>query len=76
MLHIIIPIVTFIVGLIAGAIATSFYVKKKMNSMMSMDPNQIATLAKSMGMNLNQKQLNQASRMMQNKQNKGTKKKK
>lgn len=64
MWDILIPIITLIVGFIIGVVFTSFLVKKKMGNMFN-DPKTISQLASSMGMNLNQKQLNQVSRKMQ-----------
>ena len=76
---IIIPIVTFIVGLAVGGFAVSLVVKKQMADM-NADPKQIQAIARSMGMNLNQKQMNQITRQMQNttpqKKSAGKKKKK
>jgi len=60
-----IPIITFIVGAVGGFAGGVFYLKKQMTNM-SMDNKQMQQMAKQMGVNLNQKQLNQMNRMMQN----------
>lgn len=70
MWDIIIPIITLIIGAVGGFFFASFYLRKEFTKMQS-DPKQIQALAKSMGMNLNQKQLNMVTRQMQQ----GTKKK-
>lgn len=72
---ILIPVITFILGIVVGGVSVSFAIKKQTN-MMNSDPKQIQALARSMGKNLNQKQLNQISRQMQNSQTKKGKKKK
>jgi uncharacterized protein YneF (UPF0154 family) len=69
MWEIIIPIITLLVGLIGGFFIGVYYLKRQMTNM-SMDDKQLQVMAKSMGMNLNQKQLNQASRMMKTAQQK------
>lgn len=61
----IIPILTLIVGLVAGFALGVFFLRRQMTNM-TMDPKQMQAMAKQMGMNLNQKQMNQAQRMMQN----------
>lgn len=72
-MDIIIPIITFIVGLILGALIGVYYLKRQMTNM-SMDNKQLQQMAKQMGYNLNQKQLNQVNKMMNNKNvNKGKK---
>ena len=65
MWDIIIPIITFIGGLGIGGYGVSTVFKKQMTQM-NQDPKQIQAIAKSMGMNLNQKQMNQITRQMQN----------
>ena len=64
-MDIIIPVITFIVGAVAGFAVGVYYLKKQFSNM-AMDQNQIKQMAKQMGMNLNQKQLNQMSRTMNN----------
>lgn len=61
----IIPIVTLIVGLVAGFFGGSYYLRRQLSNM-QMDEKQIQAMARSMGMNLNQKQLKQMSRTMKN----------
>lgn len=64
-MDIIIPIITFIIGLIIGALIGIYYLRKKMQGL-SMDDKQMQQLARQMGVNLNKKQLNQVNRMMKN----------
>lgn len=64
-----IAIGTFIVGLILGALGGVYYLKNQMKNM-QMSEKDIQTMARSMGMNLNQKQLTQVTRRMQASQNK------
>ena len=63
---ILIPIVTFILGAAVGAFGVSFFIKHKMGSAMNgqMDDKQIQQIAKSMGVNLNQKQMNMINKKM------------
>lgn len=61
----IIPILTLILGLVGGFFIGVYYLRKQMTNM-QMDEKQIQTMARSMGMNLNQKQLKQMSRNMKN----------
>jgi len=70
MWNVIIPFLTLLIGLVGGFFLSNFYLRKEFTKMQS-DPKQIQAMAKSMGMNLNQKQLNMVSRQMQN----GSKKK-
>jgi len=73
-----IAIGTFILGLILGAVGGVYYLRKKMMNM-KMSDTDIAAMARSMGMNLNQKQLSQVSKRMQGMkgtQNPGSKKRK
>lgn len=63
MWDIIIPIVTFIGGLAAGGFGASILLRKEMSKMQN-DPTQIQAIAKSMGVNLSQKQLNMVTRSM------------
>lgn len=60
----IIPILTLIVGLVGGFFGGVYYLKYQMQNM-QMDEKQLQAMAKSMGMNLNQKQLSQATKAMQ-----------
>lgn len=61
----IIPILTLILGLVGGFFLGAYYLRKQVSNM-QMDEKQIQTMARSMGMNLNQKQLKQMSRNMKN----------
>ena len=49
---------TFILGLVLGALGGVYYLRKKMMNMQMSDTD-IAAMARSMGMNLNQKQMAQ-----------------
>ena len=64
MWNIIIPILTLIIGLVGGFFGGIYYLKHQMTNM-KLDDKQLQAMAKSMGMNLNQKQLTQAQKMMQ-----------
>ncbi len=64
-MDIIIPIITLIIGLAGGFAAGVWFLKRQMTNM-TMDPKQMQTMAKQMGLNLNPKQMQQANRMMQN----------
>lgn len=73
MWDILIPILTFLVGALVGGFVAYKLILKKVNSMqMSADPKQLQALAQSMGMKLNQKQLNMAAKQMQKHQQKPT----
>ncbi|WP_139492294.1 YneF family protein [Brevibacillus dissolubilis] len=61
----VIPIVTLIVGLIGGFYGGVYYLKQQMGNM-QMDEKQLHTMARSMGINLNQKQLRNLQRNMAN----------
>jgi len=58
-----IAIGTFILGLVLGAVGGVYYLRKKMTNM-KMSDQDIAQMARSMGMNLNQKQLAQVQKRM------------
>ncbi|HUC92303.1 MAG TPA: YneF family protein [Paenibacillus sp.] len=60
---IIIPIVTLIVGLIAGFAAGVFYLRKQLEKMQS-DPEMLQKMAKQMGYNMNKQQMQRAQQMM------------
>jgi len=64
-MNIVIPIITFIAGLIIGALIGAYYLRKKIQNL-TMDDKQMQQMARQMGVNLNKKQLNQANRMMKN----------
>ncbi|RXT04962.1 YneF family protein [Ammoniphilus sp. CFH 90114] len=59
----IIPILTLILGLVGGFFGGVYYLKHQMTNM-QMDEKQLQAMAKSMGMNLNAKQINQAAKAM------------
>ncbi|MCX7568480.1 YneF family protein [Tumebacillus sp. DT12] len=61
---------TFILGLVLGALGGVYYLKQKMSNM-KMSDQDIQQMARNMGMNLNQKQLMQVSKRMQNMNSKG-----
>lgn len=61
----VIPVVTLIIGLIGGFWGGTYYLRKQLQNM-QMDEKQLQAMARSMGMNLNQKQLKQLSRNMKN----------
>lgn len=60
--NIVIPIVTLLVGIVIGFYLGVQALKKQMTSM-SVDDDQLRAMAKKMGYNLNQKQLNQIKNM-------------
>ncbi|WP_018754879.1 YneF family protein [Paenibacillus terrigena] len=62
-MNVVIPIVTLIVGLILGFIIGVFYLRRQMTKMQS-DPQMLQKMAKQMGYNLNNKQMQQAQQMM------------
>lgn len=57
------PIITLIVGLVLGFIIGVYYLRRQMTKMQS-DPDMLAKMAKQMGYNLNNKQMQQAQQMM------------
>lgn len=61
----VIPIVTLIIGLAVGFFGGTYYLRKQVENM-QMDDKQLQAMARSMGVNLNQKQLKQMSRNMKN----------
>ncbi|WP_134685673.1 YneF family protein [Brevibacillus migulae] len=61
----IIPILTLLAGLVGGFFIGAYYLRRQLSNM-QMDDKQIQAMARSMGMNLNQKQLKQVSRNMKN----------
>jgi uncharacterized protein len=60
-----IAIGTFVVGVVVGGIGGVYYLKNKMMKMSFGDAD-IASMAKNMGMNLNQKQMQQLQQRMKN----------
>ncbi|WP_411346675.1 YneF family protein [Paenibacillus sp. WLX1005] len=61
----VIPIVTLIVGLVAGFFIGAYYLRKQLEKMQG-DPQMLQKMAKQMGYNLNAKQMQQAQQMMKN----------
>lgn len=64
-MDIIIPIVTLIVGAVAGFFAGVYYLRKQIENMQS-NPEMIQQMAKKMGYNLNKQQTNKMQQMMNN----------
>jgi len=60
---IVIPVVTLIVGLVAGFAGGVFYLRSQI-AKMQQDPEALAKMAKQMGYNLNRQQLQQAQQML------------
>lgn len=73
MWDVIIPILTLIAGLVLGFFGGVFYLRRQVTNM-QMDSKQLQGMARSMGMNLNQKQLKQMEKAMQNMNARGKKK--
>lgn len=67
-MEIVIPIITLIVGLIGGFFIGVYYLRKQMEAMQN-NPEMLREMAKKMGYNVNQKQMNQMQQMLRNKQN-------
>jgi uncharacterized protein len=65
MLDWIIPIITLIVGAVAGFAGGVFYLRRQMEKMQS-NPEMLAKMAKQMGYNLNPQQMKKAQAMMKN----------
>ena len=71
-MNIIIPIVTLVVGLIAGFAGGVFYLRSQLTKMQNdpqmlskmADPETLQKMAKQMGYNLNSKQIQRAQQMM------------
>ncbi|MFD0961313.1 YneF family protein [Paenibacillus chungangensis] len=63
--NIVIPIITLIVGAIAGFFVGVFYLRKQLERMQS-DPEMLQRMAKQMGYNLNNNQMKRAQQMMKN----------
>ncbi|MEC0368536.1 YneF family protein [Paenibacillus chibensis] len=61
----VIPVITLIVGLIGGFFIGVFYLRKQMEKMQS-DPQMLQKMAKQMGYNLNNRQMQKAQQMMKN----------
>lgn len=63
--NIVIPIITLVVGAIAGFFVGVFYLRKQLERMQS-DPEMLQRMAKQMGYNLNNNQMKRAQQMMKN----------
>jgi uncharacterized protein YneF (UPF0154 family) len=61
----VIPIVTLLVGLIAGFFIGVYYLRKQLEAMQN-NPEMLQQMAKQMGYNLNKQQLNKVQSMMKN----------
>jgi len=59
----IIPIVTFIAGLVGGFFIGVFYLRKQLEAMQN-NPELLKKMAKQMGYNINKQQLNKVQQMM------------
>lgn len=64
-MNIALPIITLVVGLILGFVIGVFYLRRQLTKMQS-DPEMLAKMAKQMGYNLNNKQMQKAQQMMKN----------
>ena len=62
---IIIAIVTFIVGAVGGFFIGVYYLRKQLEKMQS-DPEMLQKMAKQMGYNMNNQQMQKAQQMMKN----------
>ncbi len=67
---IVIPIITLLVGLVGGFFIGVYYLRKQMEKMQN-NPDMLREMAKKMGYNVNQKQMNQMQQMMRNQQKRG-----
>ncbi|GIO32141.1 MULTISPECIES: YneF family protein [Paenibacillus] len=61
----VIPVITLIVGLVGGFFIGVYYLRKQMEKMQS-DPQMLQKMAKQMGYNLNNRQMQKAQQMMKN----------
>ncbi|RRJ67550.1 YneF family protein [Paenibacillus oralis] len=64
-MDIVIPIITLVVGLVGGFLIGVFYLRRQMTKMQN-DPEMLQKVAKQMGYNLNNKQMQRAQQMMKN----------
>ncbi|TLS48974.1 YneF family protein [Paenibacillus antri] len=62
---IVIPIVTLVAGLVGGFFIGVYYLRKQMEAMQN-NPDMLREMAKKMGYNVNQKQMNQMQQMLRN----------
>lgn len=65
--NIAIPVVTLIVGLIGGFFIGVYYLRKQMEAMQN-NPEMLREMAKKMGYNVNNKQMQQMQKMMRTQQ--------
>jgi len=65
-----IPIVTLIAGLVGGFFIGVYYLRKQMEAMQN-NPDMLREMAKKMGYNVNQKQMNQMQQMLRNQNQRG-----
>lgn len=65
--EVIILVVTLIIGLVGGFFIGVYVLRRQMESMQQ-DPEKMREMAKKMGYNVNQKQVNQMQQMMRNQQ--------
>lgn len=61
----IIPLVTLVVGIVIGFVVGVFYLRQQIMKMQK-DPQMLQKMAKQMGYNLNQQQLQKVQKMMKN----------
>lgn len=66
---IVIPLVTLIVGLIGGFFIGVYYLRKQMEQLQN-NPQMLKEMAKKMGYNVNQRQMNQMQQMLRSQQGK------
>ncbi|CAM4406755.1 MULTISPECIES: YneF family protein [Paenibacillus] len=64
-MNIALPIITLVVGLIGGFAIGVFYLRRQMTTMQN-DPEMLQKVAKQMGYNLNNKQMQRAQQMLKN----------
>lgn len=68
---IVIPIVTLVAGLIGGFFIGVYYLRRQMEAMQN-NPEMLREMAKKMGYNVNQKQMNQMQQMLRGQNAPGT----
>ncbi|HEX7056633.1 MAG TPA: YneF family protein [Bacilli bacterium] len=61
-----IPVLTLIIGAVAGFFIGVYYLRKQLEKMQN-NPEMLKQMAKKMGYNINNKQLNQVQQMLKNK---------
>ncbi len=72
--NIAIPVLTLIIGLVAGFFIGVYYLRRQLESMQN-NPVMMQEMAKRMGYNLNKQQMNQMQHMMRNQPKGGFKRK-